>query len=228
MKTIESILHLFFPQVCAVCSDELLKQETGICLQCLFKLPRTKNFNKRDNSAETLMAGRLPFCQIATFCYYAKGGVLQPIIHELKYNNKKELGVFLGRLFGNELKDSEFIKPINLIIPVPLHPKKAKQRGYNQSEMIAKGFSEVTSIPMVTDCLIRKVHNPTQTKRTKTERWLNVNGIFELQNSQMLHGKHILLIDDVITTGSTIEACGVAINQCKGIKTSIAIIGEVY
>lgn len=228
LNLIKKLLKLFFPDVCVVCGEELLENETGICLGCIFKLPRTNNFNKKDNSAEKLMAGRIPFERIATFCVYADGGKLKPLIHHLKYYNRKDIGLLLGKLFGKDLLGSDFLKSVDLIVPVPLHPKKEKERGYNQAEQIAKGISEVVDLPISTDVLIRKVHNPTQTKRTKTERWLNVKGIFSVVNPDMYESKHILLVDDVLTTGSTVEACGVALQDCENIKISIATIGEVY
>lgn len=210
-----------------ICGDELIDNEVGACLQCLNKLPKTNNYKIKDNSAETLMAGRIPFERIATFCVYSEGGMLPPLIHHLKYYNKKETGVLLGHMFGEDLLNSEFLKPIDLIVPVPLHPKREKERGYNQAEIIARGLSDVVSIPLSVGNLIRVVYNPTQTKRTKTQRWENVREIFKVRDSQEFEQKHLLIVDDVITTGSTFEACGVALQGCKGFKISIAAIGEV-
>ena len=154
--------------------------------------------------------------------------LFRSLIHNLKYQNKKEIGLLLGRMFGEDLIDSDFIKPIDLIVPVPLHPKKMKSRGYNQAEIIAQGISDITSIPLAIDNLVRIVDNPTQTKRTKTERWRNVKGIFDVIDGQVFENKHILLVDDVLTTGSTMEACGIALQKCRDLKISIATIGEVF
>ncbi len=220
--------HLFFPDSCAVCGEKLLASEEGVCLKCIYKLPRTHNFKQPDNAAEMLMAGRIPFERIASFCAYAKQGAMAKLIHQLKYNNQKEIGVLLGRIYGKDLVGSDFISGINAIIPVPLHPKKQKQRGYNQAEMIAHGLSQATSIPVITGNLIRIVHNPTQTKRTKTQRWENVKNIFDVVNPSALTNRHLLLVDDVITTGSTIEACGVALQKCNPIKISVVTLGEVF
>lgn len=224
---VNSFIRLFLPDVCVVCGAELIEGESGVCLKCLFKIPKTNNFRDENNSAEVLMAGRIPFERIATFSYFAKGGVLSPMIHQLKYNNRKDIGLLLGKIFGKDLLNSEFIKELDLVVPVPLHPKKKRQRGYNQAEVIAHGLSEVTDIPVVINNLIRVVYNPTQTKRTKTERWDNVKGIFDVKDSNLFDNKHILLVDDVITTGSTIEACGIALQKCHNLKISIAAIGEV-
>jgi ComF family protein len=227
LALINSFIKLFLPEVCVACGVELLENETGACLSCLYKIPRTNNFLKENNSAEILMAGRIPFDRIATFSYFAEGGVLRPMIHKLKYYNGKDMGLLLGKMFGEDLVASDFIKNIDIIVPVPLHPKKQRSRGYNQAEIIAHGISEATEIPVITNNFIRVVFNPTQTKRTKTERWKNVSGIFKIKDSSLFEGKHILLVDDVITTGSTIEACGNALQNCDNLKISIATIGEV-
>lgn len=220
--------HLFFPDVCIVCGVELIHSEECICLRCLYKLPRTYNFKQPDNAAERLMAGRLPFERIASFCVYAKGGMLPALIHQLKYHHRKDVGTLLGRIFGEDLLGSDFLKPIDTIVPVPLHPKKEKSRGFNQAEMIAQGLAEATALPMSVGNLIRVVYNPTQTKRTKTERWENVRNIFSVTDPAAFTNRHLLLVDDVITTGSTIEACGVALQECNLVKISVATLGEVF
>lgn len=225
---LRELSNLFFPNCCLVCEKSLLPDETGVCLQCLYKLPRTNNFNEPDNLAETLLAGRFPFERVATFCVYSKNGVLQPLIHALKYDNQKNIGVLLGKLFGKDLAGSAFMNPVDVIVPVPLHPKKLKERGYNQAEMIALGLSQSTAVPVSTGNLVRAIHNPSQTKRTKTQRWENVKDIFDLLHPEAFANKHILLVDDVITTGSTLEACAHALTKSGGIKISIATLGEVF
>ena len=224
---LNELSNLFFPDCCPVCGTRLLPSEEGVCLQCLHALPKTNNFREPGNLAETLLAGRFPFERAATFCVYSREGVLQPLIHQLKYNRKKEIGVLLGKLFGKDLAGSEFIRPVDLIVPVPLHPEKHKERGFNQAETIAYGLSEATSIPVSTGNLVRSVFNPTQTRRTKTQRWENVKGIFDVLHLSLYAGKHILLVDDIITTGSTLEACAYALLKTPGIKISVATLGEV-
>jgi|LSQX01.3.fsa_nt_gb ComF family protein len=219
---------LFFPRVCAVCGETLLSGEEALCLRCLYKLPRTNNYQEKDNAAEKLMAGRIPFERIASFCVYTKGGVLPPLIHQLKYHQRQEVGLLLGRLFGEDLLGSDFLAPVQLIVPVPLHPRKEKSRGYNQSQLIAEGLSQATALPISAGNLIRVVYNPTQTVRTRTQRWENVRDIFRVTHPEAFQDKHLLLVDDVITTGSTLEACSIALTHCRGVKISIATLGEVY
>lgn len=227
-EALNQLAHLFFPNVCVVCGGELLRGEEGACLQCLYKLPKTNNFIEPDNEAEKLMAGRIPFERIASYCVYTKGGILPPLIYHLKYRHKKNIGLLLGRMFGKDLWGSEFLNPVELIVPVPLHPKREKMRGYNQAEIIAEGLSETTGLPMSAGNLLRVVYNPTQTKRTKTQRWENVKDIFKVADPKLFERKHLLLVDDVITTGSTLEACGMALQVCNGLKISIVTLGEVF
>ena len=227
-ELLNGLAHLFFPNVCVVCERELLSGEEGACLDCLYKLPKTHNFKEPDNKAEKLMAGRIPFERIASFCAYSKGGTLPPLIHHLKYRYGKNIGLLLGRMFGKDLLGSDFLAPLEMIVPVPLHPKREKKRGYNQAEIIAAGLSEITGLVVSAGNLLRVVYNPTQTKRTKTQRWENVRDIFKVADTRLFEGKHLLLVDDVITTGSTLEACGMALQACKGVKISIATLGEVF
>ncbi len=221
----EEIAHYFYPNLCSFCKIKLLPKEIGVCLQCIYKLPKTNNYDEHNNLGEILLAGRFPFERVASFSFFTKEGLLQSLIHELKYNNKPYVGHLIGTLFGNDLLGSSFIEPIDVIVPVPLHPKKQALRGYNQAESFAQGISKATAIPVSIDELIRAINNPTQTKRSKTQRWENVKGIFEVSNFEAFQNKHVLLVDDVITTGSTLEACANALLQCSGIKISIATIG---
>lgn len=222
----EEITHYFYPNQCSFCKTKLIGiKEMGVCLQCIYKLPKTNNFNESNNPSETLLAGRFPFEHVAAFSFFTKEGLLQALIHDLKYNHKPHIGHLVGALFGADLLGSDFIAPIQVIVPVPLHPKKQAIRGYNQAEAFAQGISKATSIPVSTDQLIRVINNPTQTKRSKTERWDNVQGIFDVPNTNDFQNKHVLLVDDVITTGSTLEACAIALLQCSNVKISIATIG---
>lgn len=225
---VKELSHLFFPEKCVVCSAKLLLDESGICLRCLYLLPKTNNFINPDNNLEALLAGRFPFERAAAFSMFTKDGILQSLIHELKYNHKPFIGELIGGVFGMDMLQSDFINSIDVIVPVPLHPIKKALRGYNQAEAFAQGIAGATSIPTSVDELVRIIHNPTQTKLSKTQRWENVKGIFEVIDKTVFENKHVLLVDDVITTGSTVEACANALLVCDNIKISVATIGEAF
>ena len=220
-----NFLELFFPSTCIVCSNRLHTSEQSICLSCLNALPKTNYHNQPENRLENFLGGKFPFERAAAFCYFYKTGSLQKIIHEFKYRSNPGLAALMGRLYGNDLKNSDFLKGIDYLIPIPLHPKKLKQRGYNQAEEICKGISEVTAIPISSSCIQRVINNPSQTKRTRTERWDNTDGIFALTEVSTLENKHILLVDDVITTGSTLEAIMKILPSNRHITVSIASVG---
>ncbi len=219
-------LQLFFPRVCVACERKLLDGEQFLCLECLHMLPRTDYVNRSDNPLEKLFSGRIPFKRVASFAYFTKEGSLQNIVHELKYGNNPELGDFLGQLIYRECGTSNFFDSIDCIVPVPLHPKRLKKRGYNQSYHIAKGLADASGIALVADQLARTVNNPSQTTLNRTERWANVDGIFSVKNSEMFVGKHILLVDDILTTGSTIESSAKQLLKCKGLIVSILTLGS--
>lgn len=226
MKKIwNNFLQLFFPHLCVVCNNKLSDGELHICTDCLLILPKTNYHLQPDNRLEQFFAGRIPFQRVAAFGYFLKEGSIQKIIHELKYRHNPSIGTYIGELCGNNLKGSSFISEIDLIVPVPLHPKRQKQRGYNQSLEICKGISKNTGIPIDCNTLIRKINNPSQTKNKRIDRWQNVEDIFTLTDYETLENKHILLVDDIITTGSTIESCAKEILKCRGSSVSIYAVG---
>lgn len=226
MKNIfHSFLNLFFPDLCVVCNDRLTEGEQHICTDCLILLPRTNFHLQPDNRLEQFFAGRIPFQHIAAYAYFVKGGSIQSIIHELKYKRNPQIGTYIGQLCGENLRGSSFIADVDILVPVPLHPKREKERGYNQSLEICKGISEVTSIPIDSNTLIRKVNNKSQTKNSRFDRWKNVEDIFSITDSTAFQNKHILLVDDVITTGSTLEFCAKEILKCDGARISIYAVG---
>ncbi|MDR0864367.1 MAG: ComF family protein [Candidatus Symbiothrix sp.] len=218
-------LNLFFPDLCVVCKERLSEGEQHICSNCLLLLPKTNFHLQPDNRLEGLFAGRVPFRHIAAFAYFVKGGSVQSIIHELKYNHNPRIGNFMGELCGEALKDSPFISTVDVLVPVPLHPKREKGRGYNQSLEVCKGISLATGIPIDSETLIRKINNPSQTKNSRFDRWKNVENIFSITNEKAFENKHILLIDDVITTGSTLESCAKEILKSEGSAISIFAVG---
>lgn len=218
------VLDLVYPNICQGCGESLLKHERYICTNCLFSVPRTKFHRKRQNLVSELFFGKINFEFATAFCYFHKKGVLQNMIHSLKYKGVKEVGEVLGKEFATDLSKSMF-ENIDVIVPVPLHPKRERQRGYNQSEWIGIGLAEVLGKELDTTTIIRKVHTETQTKKNKEERWDNVKDIFKITDTKALENKHVLVIDDVITTGATIESCASKVLEAKNAKVSIASLG---
>lgn len=211
-----ALLELFYPRLCCVCGQKLISSEQFVCLQCLFHLPRTNYHNSPENRMEMLFYGRIKIERAAAYFEFKKGSPYQKILHQLKYKGMKELGEFMGAQFASQLIDTIFIQPVDLICPVPLHPRKERKRGYNQSYHLAKGLSSQLNLPIENGALIRKKFSSTQTKKNRYERWKNVEDIFEVKNPNAFEGKHVLLVDDVVTTGATLEACAQTIlNLCK-------------
>jgi len=217
-----SILNLFYPRVCAACGETLLKDEETVCLKCRYTLPFTGYENHADNPLAQVFYGRVRFHAVTACFFFAKSGKVQHLIHELKYKNNPEAGVFLGQELGKTIKDAPLFQGIDYLIPVPLHPRREKQRGYNQSLLIAQGINEVTGIPIGDKYLIRAVYTTTQTKKSADERHKNVKDIFEVRFPEELEGKHVLLIDDVLTTGATLESCAHQLENIPGITISAA------
>lgn len=216
--------ELFFPRLCLVCGNNLLKQERLVCLQCLHHLPRTNFHLEEKNPVAEIFYGRVPIELATAFFYFKKGSNYQKLIHSLKYKGLKEVGTLMGQQLGMDLSQSQQWNSVDIICPVPLHPKKEKKRGYNQSEYIARGIAEKMGKQLSTDNLRRVVYTETQTRKGRYERWENVEGIFELSSPSEWNGKHILLVDDVLTTGSTLEACATAIHSTTNARVSVATL----
>lgn len=225
MSLFRDFLELFYPSLCISCQQRLVEQETFLCTDCLYSLPQTNHVKNKTNQLSKMFYGRLPLESIGAFAYFSKGNCIQKIIHEIKYKQNKKLGFYIGKLCGNELYNSRFIEGIDCIVPVPLHPNRLKSRGYNQSLLIAAAISQKTGIPIIENNLVRIIDNTTQTNKSKAERWYNATNIFTVKNKAVFENKHILLIDDVITTGSTIEVCAKKIISCKNTKISIYCFG---
>jgi ComF family protein len=161
----------------------------------------------------------------ASYLYFQKKSIVQSIMHKLKYKGEKEVGIYMGKLYAWELKDTPYSE-VDLIIPVPLHRRKYKERGYNQSEMLALGLGEVLNKPVDTKTLRRRIANPTQTRKHRYERWLNVNEVFEVKYPKNIKDKHVLLVDDVVTTGATLESCANVLLECEGVRVSIVTLAK--
>ena len=202
---LKDLFHLFFPRLCPSCKKLLLDQEKAFCWGCILAIEKT-GFHEcgSDNELFNRLAAIAPVDSAAALFYFDKGGKLQKIISALKYHHQPKIGVSLGELYGHELKGSEFLMGIEAIVPVPLHPKREAERGYNQAAEIASGLSEITGIPFREDILRRKKASRSQTKKGKEERWENVKDLFEIVHE--IKGG-VILVDDIITTGSTILGC---------------------
>jgi ComF family protein len=220
----DDFISLLFPRLCYACGNHLLRNENLICTECYVVIPRTNYHCEEKNPVAQLFWGRCMIEKAAAFSYYNKGSRIRNLIHNLKYKGIKELGYELGRIYGLSLEESGFTKDIDLIIPVPLHPSKERVRGFNQSETISKGIADAAQLPVDLKSLVRKKLSPTQTNRSRYERWTNVEGIFQVNDNQLIKGKHILLVDDVITTGSTIESCANELLKIDGVKVSVVAL----
>lgn len=226
MSILNDLLSLFFPQLCAGCNTPLVKGEDILCLNCLADLPKTNNHDGIDNPIALHFLGKVNVSYAASFCHFDKGGRIQHLLHQLKYKGRKEIGYKMGLLFGFDLIQNVHFREIDAIVPVPLHPRKQRSRGYNQSTEICKGMSESMNRPVLSGNLERKIYTTSQTSKGRYERWENVSGIFRVKNSDAFAGKHLLLVDDVITTGATLEACCHPLLEIPGVKVSIAALAN--
>lgn len=218
------LLELFFPSLCVTCGERLVSQEKFVCMGCWLDLPVTNFHREPENKVAQLFWGRVQLEHATAWYHFRKGSNYQQIIHFIKYRGMKELGRECGKRLGESLSEAESFRNVDVIVPVPLHPKKRRKRGYNQSEWIALGIAETLQKPVVTDNLYRKVHTSTQTKKSRLERWQNVEGIFEVNDPESFSGKHILLVDDVATTGATLEASAMPLLKIENSKVSIATL----
>lgn len=215
------VFNLFYPHTCIGCGSDVIEKDNFLCLECLNDLPRTHFAMHKNNPVEKKFWGRLALASAMSEFYFAKGSMVQNMIHEFKYRGNKEAGFFLGTMMGNSLSNSNRF-PIDALIPLPLFEKKEKMRGFNQSEILCLGIAEVLGKPVIKNNVIRKIFTETQTKKHRVERWKNVEEIFFIKNPEELEGKHLLLVDDVITTGATIDACGTEILKIKNVVLSVA------
>ncbi|MCO6478669.1 MAG: ComF family protein [Phaeodactylibacter sp.] len=223
-RWLDNLLGLFYPNLCLACGRNLPPRQEGICISCRYKLPKTGFHLEPDNAFTERFWGRIPLQAGAAFLYFTRGGRAQRLIHHLKYEGKRKAGIYLGKLYGEALREAPAFREATLIAPVPLHPRKQHQRGYNQSALFARGLSESMGIPFLPNALKRREYTTTQTKKSRLERFENVEKAFFVPYPEKLKGQHVLLVDDVITTGATLEACALKILEVEGAKVSMATI----
>ena len=220
----DSLLHVVFPHVCDGCGSDLLNIESRLCIRCLASLPETNFEIHPNNPVEKDFWGRLPIINAAAHLYFTKESLVQHLMHQLKYKGNKDLGLQLGRLMGNAIKKAARFNEIQALVPLPLFPSKEKKRGYNQANVLCEGMAEVLSVPVLDKVITRPQHTETQTKKGRIERWKNIEGKFQLIDPQAIQNKHLLLVDDVITTGATLEACGNELLNAPNVDLSIATL----
>lgn len=224
LKTIfANTTHLFYPHICNGCGSDILSDESLLCSKCFINLPVTNFAMNPNNPIEKIFWGRIPLVAAHSEYFFSKSTLIQHLIHQLKYKGNTEIGHYLGALMGKTLLESKRFN-IEGLIPLPLFPDKQRKRGYNQAAVICDGIAEVMQIPVLNDYLIRQHFTETQTKKHRTERWENVAESFAVQQASFLKGKHVLLVDDVVTTGATLEASAQKLLAIQDLQISIATL----
>lgn len=221
---LNDVISLLYPNLCLACREHTPAHGEIICLRCQHKLPKTNFHLDRENPFTERFWGRISIESGAALYHFVRGGRVQELLHRLKYLGKADVGLRLGQWYGDMLRESPHFKEVDLIVPVPLHPRKERLRGYNQSALFAKGLSETMRKPWLKNGLVRTSFTESQTQKSRAERLENVMEVFAVGNAAQLAGKHILVVDDVMTTGATLEACGLKILELPGTKLSFATI----
>jgi ComF family protein len=218
----ESLLHFFFPHICEGCGTDIISREHYLCVQCLNRLPLTDYHLYAGNPVEKVFWGRIPLAGATAQYYFTKHSLIQQLMHQVKYKGNKELAFYLGKIMGQQLAASNRFIYTDGLIPLPHFPDKEKKRGFNQATVLSQGIASVLNKPVLNDVVCRSIHTETQTKKNRIERWQNMENGFALIHGQAIENKHVVLVDDVITTGATLEACGRVILQVDTARLSIA------
>jgi ComF family protein len=226
---LEKLFSLFFPRLCAVCGRSLIPAEELICLGCISDLPKSGSWLREENPVinEFRESFDIEVEHASSFLTYSKESPYHQLLHRFKYKGETQIGITLGQWFGAELKRAPLYQTVEGIVPVPLHPKKERKRGYNQSRLFAEGLAAATGWSLEPEALKRNRHTATQTNLSREERQQNVSGAFTLFRRERLEGRHILLVDDVLTTGATIQACAAELLKVAGVKVWVATIAHI-
>ncbi len=227
-KYLSSFLHLFYPHNCEGCGSDVLYESQFLCARCVQRLPATGFFLQPGNPVEKLFYGRAKISHAGALYYFTKHSLLQHVLVQLKYKSNKEAGYFLGRMMALALKESDRFSDVAALVPLPLNAKKERIRGYNQATVICEGIRNIWQKPVLENAVSRIRFTETQTKQNRINRWQNMEGVFEVTDPDSLKNKHILLVDDVITTGATLEACGAALLKIEGVRLSIATAAYTF
>lgn len=222
VKILNNIISAFFPTICLSCASKLLHQETHICTKCRHNLPFTSFHKHAENPVKNSFYGRVTIENATALLHYKKHGIVQQLLHQLKYKGHEEIGTLLGNILGNDLKKETAYQTITHVIPVPLHKKRLRKRGYNQVTTFGKQLATHLDANFTDDVLIKVSNAKTQAFKSRAERWTSIQNSFEVQNINALENTHILLVDDIITTGATLEACANALKKIPNCKISIA------
>ncbi|MDX1909990.1 MAG: ComF family protein [Saprospiraceae bacterium] len=218
------LLHLLYPELCVACGNERPAGNVCFCYRCKAKLAASDMYMLKENEFVQRLWGRLFLETGAAAYYFSRNSPIRMAIHHLKYKNKPEIGILIGREFGQKLRTVPHFSSVESIIPVPLHPRKERLRGYNQSAMFARGLSEALEIPVLHQVLHRREFTETQTRKKRMDRFQNVGEVFSVEKPALIEGRHLLLVDDVLTTGATLEVCGQALLAHANTKLSCATI----
>jgi ComF family protein len=219
----ESVLHLLFPHICAGCGNDLFSEETVLCMRCIDAMPETGFERHPGNPVEKIFWGRLPLSAASARFYFSKESLMQHLMHLFKYKGNRDLGLQLGKLMGEQLMRSGRFEA-DALVPLPLFPAKERKRGYNQSAVLCEGMARFMGIPVWNEVITRPHHTETQTRKGRIERWKNIEGKFFLRKPETIQNRKILLVDDVITTGATLEACGNELIRAGNVSLSVAAL----
>jgi ComF family protein len=223
-KIFQNTVHLFYPHTCVGCGNDILSKENLLCARCITSLPVTNFADHPNNPAEEIFWGRVSLKSAHSEFYFAKDSLIQHLVHQLKYKGNQSIGVYLGEWMGKTLHSSKRFETIDALIPLPLYAEKERKRGYNQAAIICNGMSQRMNIPVIQNKLIRQRYTETQTRKHRMERWENVEGSFVVNEGDALKGKHLLLVDDVVTTGATLEAASIALLNVTDVTVSVATL----